>query len=91
MTNLHSVVPWKCPICGGEFDPTLDPTWAGGCARCGRIMCRRHLKHLVHDYECSDNSCIVCDECLKQGEQTESLMQWRFRKIKGKLFSRKVD
>jgi hypothetical protein len=89
MSNLQGVVPWKCPICKREFDPTLAPTGAGVCARCGRVMCRRHLKHLVHDYDCSDNSCIVCDECLKQGERTESLRQWRFKRLKEKLFNRK--
>ena len=91
MANLQSVVPWSCPICKGQFDPTLDPTCAAACSRCGRVMCRSHLNHLAHDYECSDNSCIVCDECLKQGERTESLMQQGFRKFKEKLFSRKDD
>jgi hypothetical protein len=59
----RAVIPWKCHICGGEFD-----TPGGGiCSRCNRATCRTHL-HLL-DKKLKSESKWVCKDCIAIAEK----------------------
>jgi predicted RNA-binding Zn-ribbon protein involved in translation (DUF1610 family) len=78
MNNSNKIIPWICPVCQKEFNIARS----GTCRRCGHLVCARHLRHAVNMDDVIDKNGqqLVCPNCLKKGEKTESILRWNWRR-----------
>lgn len=70
-------IPWTCHICRLKFD-----TPSGGiCNRCNNVTCSKHLRHIVIEEDLVDKegTRLVCENCICEGETTESVTKWKWR------------
>jgi hypothetical protein len=74
MIGSKELTPWTCHICSDLF----EGTGGGRCRRCNHVVCSRHLKHIVIKGSPADKDGerLVCEECVREGEKTESPTTW---------------
>lgn len=70
MNSEQNIIPWKCHVCGKDFDVTCG----GICSKCNKPACNKHLGKRIFSKADQQRVCTQCrkDEHIEEKKETKT-------------------